>query len=383
MDMMNFHAGRRGLWPRRSANERDVSASLISRRRWVRAACYAVTLLLAGDFIAAEAADAVSQKSTGRTVSGDVTEITKDGVTVKALSKTVEIPANDISFIKWSDEPPKLTVVRSDQRGGRYDAAIKGYEEALKSIDSPAPGLKTDLEYGIAYCTAQLALQSTGQEADAIARLEDFQKANPNSYHYYPSLDLIGRLSVKKQDWERAESSFAELEKSSLPEYKMTARIGRGNLLLARNGGDPAAAAAEFDAVIAMDAPSAAEKSKQLEALLGKATCLIQEKKYPEALGLLDRIVTDVTITDEAVLAEAYNQQGKCHIAAGEPKLAILSFLHVDTLLFKAQAAHAEALYNLAQLWPQVGKPGRGDNDRTRLESLYPDSRWAKQLNGK
>jgi len=360
---------------------RDASTSFESGGRWMRAGLCAIIAVLAGHLPVADGADTVSKKSTDKTVSGDVSEITRDSLSVKSLSKMVKIPANDVAAIKWSKEPAKLNFARGDERRGRFAKALKVYQEAQKSIDSPAAGLKADLEFGIANCTAQLALQTVGDDTEAVAKLETFRKANPQSYHYYDSLDLLGRLYTHQKDWKLAERSFAELEKSSLPEYQMAAKIGEGNILLAQDSGDTAVATAAFDAVIQMDASSPSEIAKRLEAMSGRARCLVREQKYAEALDTLDQVVSDANVTDEAVLADAYIQQGKCHMAAGQNKLAVLSFLHVDTLLFQAQGAHAEALYHLSRLWPQVGKPKRGEDDRMQLETLYPDSRWAKQLN--
>ncbi|QDU43120.1 hypothetical protein Mal52_15920 [Symmachiella dynata] len=349
--------------------------------RVFRAGLCAMFVVLTGQLSTVNGADTVTIKSTNKTVSGDVSEITRDSVSVKSLSRTVKIPANDVAAIKWSKEPAKLNIARGDERRGRFAEALEDYEEIQGSIDSPSAELKTDLEFGIANCTAELALQSEGDNADAVAKLEAFLKANPQSYHYYKSLDLLGRLYAQQQAWDNAERSYKELAKSSLPEYQMTAKIGEGRILLSQGGEDTAAAKAAFEAVIQMDASSPSEKNKQFEAKLGLASCLVREKEYAEALEILDQVVSDTNITDEEVLANAYIQQGKCHMAADQNKLAVLSFLHVDTLLFQARGPHAEALYYLTRLWPQVGKTKRGEDARMKLETNFPDSQWVKQLN--
>ncbi len=364
-----------------SQEQREALTAFATKGRVFRAGLCAMIVLLSGQLSTANGADTVTIKSTNKTVSGDVSEITRDSVSVNSLSKTVKIPANDVAAIKWSNEPAKLNFARGDERRGRFAKALEGYEEAQQSIDSPSAELKADLEFGIANCTAELALQSAGDNADAVAILEAFLKANPQSYHYYDSLDLLGRLYTQQKAWDNAERSYKELAKSSLTEYQMMAKIGEGGIFLSQGGADTAAAKAAFDAVIQMDASSPSEKNKQFEAKLGLARCLVGEKKFNEALEILDQVVSDTNITDEEVLANAYIQQGKCHMAADQNKLAVLSFLHVDTLLFQAQGPHAEALYYLTRLWPQVGKTKRGEDARMKLETNFPDSQWVKQLN--
>jgi len=341
----------------------------------------AVIGLLASTATTTVQADEVLRKYGEKSVRGDVTAITREAVSVKSLAKVVEIPANEISSIKWDAQPAKLNMAHSNAQRGQYDTALKLFQEAQEDAKSPSDNLKTDINYGQVAMLGELALNRGDEIDDAIAGLEKFREDHPQSYHYYSSLELSARLALQKQDLKTAQELYEQLGKSSLKEYQMAAKVGEGRILLSRDGGEATAALQEFESVLAMQAASPGEKEQQAAAMNGKVSCLILEKKFEEALAILDGIVADPEVTDETVLAQAYVLQGRCHMAAGRAKSAILSFLYVDTLLPSDGASHAEALFHLVQLWPQVGKQVRAQNARGRLQSQYPQSRWAKQLN--
>lgn len=337
----------------------------------------AVAVLTSSPTVAAET---VSRKSVRQTSSGDVEKVTRDKITLKSRSKTISIPANDIKAVKWSREPPVLNRARNDERANQLEKALAGYEEAKKAAKSARLELKADLDFGIASTTAKLAMAGTGKIETAVGLLEAFGKGHLNSYHFYECQDLLGRLLTKQQEWGNAESAFNLLGESPLQEYKMAAQIGKARILLQKDAGDASAAIAAFDIVIGMKPAGGGEKIRQLDALFGKVDALLATNQYDNALGLAEKVIDDPDIQDESVLARAYLRRGNCFMAMGKPKLAALTFLYVDRLLFKNKSAHAEALFHLSQLWEKLGRSGDADDAGTRLRTLYPESEWTKKL---
>ena len=119
----------------------------------------------------------------------------------------------------------------------------------------------------------------------------------------------------------------------------------------------------------------------ELSDALGMESRDIVRLCHEEAVPIFSTIVHDATEHDTRLQAEAYVGQGEAYIAANKPKEALTRFLMVDVVPGLAQHGdlHAEALYQLAQLWPTVGQPVRGAEASAKLQEDYPNSEWAKK----
>ena len=58
------------------------------------------------------------------------------------------------------------------------------------------------------------------------------------------------------------------------------------------------------------------------------------------------------------------------------PAMLVVAALTLAASVASVPAAHAEALWNLAGLWVDVGKNERGQECLNRLNRLYPGSPW-------
>ncbi len=316
-----------------------------------------------------------------KNLSGEVSSVSKTEVQVKVKTPkedTIKVPANDIASIEWSGEPPECKVARSDENGGRYQKAIDGYQKALQSNKASNAFLKTDLEFGIARAMAKLALTDPSKLDEAIKKLEEFRGKNGDFYRFYDAVNYLGQLHAAKKDPVKAKLAFETLGKAPWKDYQMTARIALGRLALAENKIDEAAA--EYDAVVGMQADGSVEESLRQEAVLGKARVMIGQKKFDEALKLLEEVIARAPADDAKVNAEAFLRQGDCLREQGNDKDALLAYLVVDVLFSSERAYHAEALYRLSSLWDKVGNKGRAEEARDRLKSDYESTDWAKQL---
>lgn len=323
--------------------------------------------------------DEVVRKSTTSAAKGEVTEISKTGVTVKPqIGSTVTVPAADIQRIRWDGEPPKLNLARADETGGRFEKALEGYAESAKDPKANKDNIKMDIAFLIARTTAKMALTDTSKRDEAVTKLEAFRKTWADSFYFYEAAYFLGQVYMAQQDFAKASEAFEELARADSEEYKTVAKNASGRLLL-QEGKIPEALAA-FDAVIGQKAEGAVAQSCRFDALLGKAACQIRQQKHEEAVQTLDAVVTQNAAAEERILAEAYVRQGDSLQALGRVKEAVLAYLHVPVLFPKEAAFHAESLYHLSQLWKLVGKPDRAADAQAKLESAYPNSEWAKKL---
>lgn len=329
-------------------------------------------LLLTG----AALADKVNRRS-DKAVNGDVTAVARDKVTVKALTGgNVDVPANDVISIEWANEPAELPLARgADDRGD----LVRALDLYGKSAGAANANVKADVEFLIARTTARMALLGDATKLDdAAKKLDAFTKANGTSYRYFPALMSLGQVLLAKEDYDGAEKAFSALAQAPWPDFKMAAQTSSARLALRK--GDLTAALSAYEQVISQNAATPTEISRRNEALLGKGNVLLQQSKADEAFGLITEAISKTSPEDTEVMAEAFILKGECLKTQGKLQEAVLAYLHVPVLFEKEKQYHAQALYNLALLWPKVDQQDRGLAARQELQESYPESPWTKKL---
>lgn len=333
----------------------------------------------------ADAIDVVVRKGGGQRDGGSVSKMTKTEVTVtKQVGGDSVVPVNEIAWIEWDGAPGAMALGRSALEAGQLDVAQKQLETALtESASSSNANMRGDLTFLRAKVAALRALTDPGQAADASTRLQGFLTGNRDHYRTFEAQLLLGEVALASDDYAAATAAFAAVGAAPWKDFQMAAQVGQGRTYLAQKNVD--AARREFDAVASTQPQNPAETSRQLEALLGQAQCLQQQGKHSDAITILDKVIDGATSSDSRLQAEAYVRQGDCYVSlGGNAKEAIMAFLHVDVIpnLSKESDLHAEALYNLARLWNQIGQPDRAREAAETLQGAYPQSEWAKKLAG-
>ncbi len=327
------------------------------------------------------AIDKVSRKSTTTLAQGRITEVTKQGITVKPrLGSAVMVPANDITTIRWDGAPKEFNLALQDEDSGRFEKALERYTKAAQAAPASAESLKTDIQYLIARTTAKIALVHRKKLDAAIKKLEAFTKTGADHFRYYESMRFLGRVYLAKQEFDKARMAFETFGKAPWSDYKMAAKIASARVMLKQNNVDGALAVYNDLIETGAKANSPGEASCQVEAMLGRATCLIRKKKFNDAIKSLEDVITQAAIHDNRTQAEAYVRQGDCFRQLGRTKEAILAYLHVPVLFPKERDLHSESLYHLARLWNAVGHSERGEEARAILATEYPNSKWTKKL---
>lgn len=339
-------------------------------------ACVACTATLLSIAFEASAADRINRRG-DKAVAGDVTAIAKDKITVKpSVGNPVDVPANEVLSVEWGAEASELNLARGAEESGNFERALEFYAKSATSTDA---NVKVDVEFLTARTTATMALQGDATKLDdAIKKLDAFTKANGSSFRYFPAVLLLGQVQLLKEDFDNAEKSFASLSQAPWAEYKMAAQNATARLAIRKGSLDAALSA--YEQVIGQNVTAPAEVSKRNEALIGKGNVLLQQSKADMALETINEAISKTEAEDSAVLAEAFVLKGECLKAQGKVQEAILAYLHIPVLFEREKTWHAQALFNLTQLYPKVDQADRGLAARQELQETYPESPWTKKL---
>jgi tetratricopeptide (TPR) repeat protein len=339
-------------------------------RRLGIGAVAAVCALSAG---IAHGADRV-RLTAGNQYSGELVETSPTKVVFKIGVTQRDFAVNEIDSVQFDAEPTELTQARALVRSGRYDDAAKMIAK-ITPTEMKRLEVARDVEFYRSAAAARQALSGNGSIANAGKLLFAFEKANPNSYHYYEACELLGDLLVALGNFPVAETYYAKVAAAPWPEYQMRANLQLGRALVAQKKFEQATA--RFDDVLKAAGSGDSAQSLKSGAMLGKASALVNAGRNDEAVKLVEEIVAKADPKDEELFARAYNLLGNSYVAAGKPDDAIVAFLHVDLLYSRVPELHAEALANLAKLFAAKNKTDRANEARNLLLEKYPNSTWA------
>lgn len=307
-------------------------------------------------------------KTTERTLTGKVIEMSALEVTIEKESARTPIAVNEIVSIAWDGEPSSVGTARAAMIAGRYEDVLQSIEK-VKLDQLKRPEVLQEVEFFKALASARLALAGNGDVGEAESLMLAFGKKYNQNYHYLEACEYLGDLLVAKGLPDRAEGFYGQLAKAPWPAYKMKAGVKIGKAQLAQGKAEDALKS--FQAVL--DDPTEGEEAEQrrLPATVGKARCLAAAAKHDEAIAMINGVIDKADPEEVELLAEAYNALGLAHRQAGRTKDAIMGFLHVDLLYFGTPAEHITSLENLIQLWNEVQKPERADKAAEILKERY------------
>lgn len=330
--------------------------------------------------VAVRAADDTIKKTSGEQIKAPVDSVSKDGVKYTKSGKEASLAPYEIESIKFSGEPAQLLLIRNQVTSGAYDNALK----ALDKIDADSISrdeVKPEIAWLRAYCNAQMAFGGGVTIPDAYKLVTAFIKDHPNSYHFYPAHELAGDLLLAAGKFKEAVGQYETLKKSSLEDYKMLAGIHLGRAKFAEKR--YADALKDFDEALSLADKAGDDDagSQKFAAILGKAACLAETGKPEEGLKLVDEVLSKLTNPEEPadLYARAYVTKGNCNRKLPDhAKQALLDYLHVDVLFSANPQIHAEALWNVAAIYAQLGQVDRAVEATNLLKERYPNSPWAK-----
>jgi tetratricopeptide (TPR) repeat protein len=340
----------------------------------------AMLLIVLPGWVSAQTADRVV--TSGGSTTGRVIATTANALQIEERSgETRQIPIDQVRDVQFGGEPQELKAARTMLFRGRPSDAL---EELAKieagDLDGAEQILLDEVEYVRAAATARAALASGADPRDGGRLVADFVSKHPDSHHQYDMQELLGDLLARAGKTDNALASYAQLAKGP-PSFKVRAASARAKMLFDQD--KFAEALREYETALRIDTNDESSAVQKRAAELGRARCLARLGRADEAMTLAQNVIDQADPEDAPALAAAYNVLGQALSAlAGREQDALVSFLTVDLVYNKTPESHAEALYNLVELWEKSANPERSREARAALESAYPGSQWAKRLPG-
>ena len=336
-----------------------------------------IAVVLATWFASSIAAQDKVYPLQGGIASGKISQITPAEVTIDVRGTEQKIPVADIRKIVFDDEPSGLDRAREMFAQEQYTQTL----DELKKIDPTSlknPLVAQDYDFYRFYSEGKLGLAGTGgSKENAAAGLVALAGKNRNTHHMYDLSALLGDLAVALGKPEGAVRYYGVLLTAPNAETKAIGVYRLAQLELGQ--GKTAEARTRFQQIASLNASTASTTRLKSLAEVGLAVCDARDGKPQQALDQLKQMVAKYDSTDQELFARIYNAQGACYVALKNTNLAVLSYLRTDLLFFTDAEAHAEALYQLSQLWPKAGEPSRATETRSRLVSQYAGSVWANK----
>ena len=288
-----------------------------------------------------------------------------------------KIPVWEISKLAASNEPSEVKKARDRIESARFDEAIEQLEK-VKLGGNPI----TDAEVGWYKAVAMSEMAFSGGDFSAVeagAEVQKFLKAHSKSHHFVPATDLMGRLAMADGKLTFAAGQFAKLTRSSWPEYVARGHFYTGEAMLRAK--KYTEAVAEFDKVVALPANDDTTQRYKRLAQCQKARVSAMTGDSTAAITQLETIIKQENPDDKELFAYAYNALGACYLKGNDLAEAEEKFLFTHLLFDTESGPHAEAVYQLANIWTTQKQTDRASEARQILKSRYRNTWWSAQLN--
>lgn len=324
-----------------------------------------------------QAADRVL--TTEGTVSGKVVAVSPNDVDVEDRNgDTKKIPIDRLREVLFGGEPQSLRTARSMLARGRAAEAIEELGKIqAEELDGAEQFLLDELEFVKAGAAGRSALASGGDPKAPGKLVADFIAKHPKSHHFYDMKELLGDLLARAGDESGAIAAYSDVGKGPAA-FKVRAANAKARMLFDQQKFEDAMK--EYDSAIKIEATDDASAEQKRAAGLGKARCLSQLGKTDDAVKLVQGIIKQADPEEKELLAAAHNVLGGAYRAGDKDQDALISYLTVDLVYSGSPESHAEALYNIGELWERAKNPERARETRKLLEESYPTSGWAKKL---
>ncbi len=317
--------------------------------------------------------------TTEGSLTGKVVATSADSIDLEERSgETRKIPIDQVRDLQFGGEPQSLRAARSLLVRGRAADAV---EEVAKidaaELDGAEPLLLDEVDFVKAAAAGRAALAAGADPKDAGRLVGEFLAKHPKSHHFYDMQQLLGDLLARAGKPEAALTAYSTLAKGPAA-LKVRAAAAKAGMLYDQQ--KFAEAMSEYDAALQIEASDDASAEQKRSAQLGKARCLAQTGKNPEALDIVQGLIKQADPEEKDLLGRAYNVLGAAYRAAGDKDQdALISYLTVDLVYNGSPESHAEALANLADLWDKVKQTERARETRKVLQESYPTSPWTKK----
>ena len=305
--------------------------------------------------------------------SGKIDSVDPEGVTIDGQ----KIPSSEIKKISVAKEPTEISRARDQMDAGRYSDCL----EELAKIESVPNNrlIEQEIAFMKAYSTAQISRRGGAIPPDAAGReVQAFINAYPQSHHLYSAIEQYGHLIFAFGKPEVAAPEFAKLKTVGWHEYQL-----KGHYYYARmmaQTGNATEANVSLDAILADSGTDDLTQQYKLLAQCEKERLRGLAGEADAAVAALQQMIKEQNAENKMLFAQIYNALGDVQAKAGRLKEAMMAYLHTQLLFASEPDSHAEALFHLAEIWPQLEQTDRANQSRETLKSRYRNSFWARSL---
>ena len=296
-----------------------------------------------------------------------------------------EIGVSDVVMIQFSDEPQDLIEAKRRLVKNNFVGALEAIQQVDEDeIQSASVAVRGEYAYVRAVAGGHVAMGAAGKISSALSSIKNAIDQFTRSIHYYELLEVAGDLEQALGRYDEAASRYKKIALGPPP---MVVRAGRlkGDVLAAE--GRYPEAIKEFEKVQSVDLVGGFVEQEKMMACLGQAESLLSLGQFSEAASLIRTMLSgrhpeEVPIaTTNVLLGNAYSLLGRALAEMKQDQDALIAYLTVDLVYGDAPETHAEALFQLFQLWNRGGYPRRAEEVRKKLMKTYPKSTWATELN--
>ena len=333
-----------------------------------------------------DAADQVVTRN--ETLFGKIESVSTEAVQLLprgSVSAARKIGVSDIVMIQFSDEPQGLIEAKRRLVKNNFVGALEAIQQVDEDeIQSASVAVRGEYAYVRAVAGGHVAMGAAGKISSALSSIKNVIDQFTRSIHYYELLEVAGDLEQALGRYDEAASWYKKIALGPPP---MVVRAGRlkGDVLAAE--GRYPEAIKEFEKVQSVDLVGGFVEQEKMMACLGQAESLLSLGRFSEAASLIRTMLSgshpeEVPIaTTNVLLGNAYSLLGRSLAEMKQDQDALIAYLTVDLVYGDAPETHAEALFQLFQLWNRGGYPRRAEEVRKKLMKTYPKSTWATELN--
>jgi len=312
----------------------------------------------------------------GRDIRCVIKSTTPQGIQYEVSGQSQQISLLDIKSVKFAGEPNEIARARTRIQSGQFDDGITELQKVAVANLKDLPKAEWAFLQALAESKKSL-VDGTLAINDAATTVKKFLETYPNSFHFFDMTETFGQLAFHSGQFAAADKSFQTLTESTIPPVMAAGYLGLAKSALEQSKWDDAQK--QLVAIAAINATDDKTQEIKLIAKCLEARILAEQNQVPKAVAQLEEIIKSESDDRTRVFANLYNALGLAHLRGGEPKKALLAFLHTDQLYANEADPHAESLYYLSMLWGQINETDRSNRAKQTLSQQYRNSLWASK----
>ncbi|MEL7497371.1 MAG: hypothetical protein AAFN77_07145 [Planctomycetota bacterium] len=333
----------------------------------------AVVFSIAGTLSAQDAVFIYKPDGKPGKVNGRITSADPEGVLIDGN----KVLAATIRKISIGREPATLDRARDQFEAGQFADCIEQLNK-LNPVPSQ-PLLVADIDFMKAYSAAQISLRGGNVTPKAAGQqIQGFLTTHPNSFHKYPAIERYGQLIFAFGRPELAASEFKKLQSAEWTEYRLKGHFFYAKMM--EVNGNSTEAITSYDTILKESGTDDKTQTYRLLANIEKTKLSGLNGDAAAAIQSLNQLVGEQDAENEVLFGHLNNALGALYEKSGNLKAARMAYLKTQLLYSAAEGPHAEALYRLAQIWPQLQENDRANDAREVLRSQYRNSYWTSKL---